>query len=95
MGRNARYGCRILQAVRRLLCWGSLMLLIRLLTGLVPEKIHFPGDFNRFIIRRVTYMELKRLVERYAEFDQVAFLAFHRFDCVLEDVAAIKALTGK
>ncbi|HAO1601426.1 TPA: phage major capsid protein, partial [Escherichia coli] len=33
--------------------------------------------------------------ERYAEFDQVAFLAFHRFDCVLEDVAAIKALTGK
>ncbi|ENC8743594.1 phage major capsid protein, partial [Escherichia coli] len=51
--------------------------------------------FNRFIIRRVTYMELKRLVERYAEFDQVAFLAFHRFDCVLEDVAAIKALTGK
>ncbi|EJD6358490.1 TPA: phage major capsid protein, partial [Escherichia coli] len=49
----------------------------------------------RFIIRRVTYMELKRLVERYAEFDQVAFLAFHRFDCVLEDVAAIKALTGK
>lgn len=95
MDRNARYGCRILQAVRQLLCWGSLMLLIRLLTGLVPEKNSFSGDFNRFIIRRVTYMELKRLVERYAEFDQVAFLAFHRFDCVLEDVAAIKALTGK
>ncbi len=72
------------------------MLLIRLLTGLVLEKNSFSsGDFNRFIIRRVTYMELKRLVERYAEFDQVAFLAFHRFDCVLEDVAAIKALTGK
>ncbi|STJ11790.1 prophage major capsid protein [Escherichia coli] len=33
-------------------------------------------------------MELKRLVERYAEFDQVAFLAFHRFDCVLEDVGS-------
>ncbi|MBL1054722.1 MAG: phage major capsid protein, partial [Escherichia coli] len=59
------------------------------------KKFIFLGDFNRFIIRRVTYMELKRLVERYAEFDQVAFLAFHRFDCVLEDVAAIKALTGK
>ncbi len=59
------------------------------------KKFIFSGNFNRFIIRRVTYMELKRLVERYAEFDQVAFLAFHRFDCVLEDVAAIKALTGK
>lgn len=63
--------------------------------GIGTGKNSFSGDFNRFIIRRVTYMELKRLVERYAEFDQVAFLAFHRFDCVLEDVAAIKALTGK
>ncbi|PMD81083.1 hypothetical protein A8A11_04075 [Escherichia coli] len=35
------------------------------------KKFIFLGDFNRFIIRRVTYMELKRLVERYAEFDQV------------------------
>ncbi len=40
-------------------------------------------------------MTLKRLVERYAEYDQTAFLAFHRFDCVLEDTAAIKALQGK
>ncbi|WP_437891133.1 phage major capsid protein [Phytobacter sp. V91] len=58
-------------------------------------KFAFFGDFNRFIIRRVAYMTLKRLVERYAEYDQTAFLAFHRFDCVLEDTAAIKALTGK
>ena len=39
--------------------------------------------------RRVSGMTLRRLVERYAEFDQVGFLAFHRFDCVLEDVSAI------
>lgn len=59
------------------------------------KKFAFLGDFDRFIIRRITYMTLKRLVERYAEYDQTAFLAFHRFDCVLEDVAAIKALVGK
>ncbi|OSN08359.1 phage capsid protein [Lonsdalea britannica] len=59
------------------------------------KKFVFCGDFDRFIIRRVAYMTLKRLVERFAEFDQTAFLAFHRFDCVLEDTAAIKALVGK
>lgn len=59
------------------------------------KKFMFCGDFNRFIIRRVSYMVLKRLVERYAEYDQTGFLAFHRFDCILEDTAAIKALVGK
>lgn len=59
------------------------------------KKFIFLGDFNRFVVRRVSYMTLKRLVERYAEYDQTAFLAFHRFDCVLEDTAAIKALVGK
>ncbi|MFC1121882.1 phage major capsid protein [Pasteurella multocida] len=59
------------------------------------KKFAYFGDFSRFIVRRVSYMTLKRLVERYAEFDQVGFLAFHRFDCVLEDTSAIKALTGK
>ena len=58
-------------------------------------KFIYFGDFNRFVVRRVAYMTLKRLVERYAEFDQTAFLAFHRFDCVLEDTSAIKALIGK
>lgn len=57
-------------------------------------KFMYAGDFQQFVIRRVRYMVLKRLVERYAEFDQTAFLAFHRFDCVLQDVAAIKALRG-
>ncbi|MFI0472246.1 phage major capsid protein [Halomonas sp. HMF6819] len=58
------------------------------------NKFLYAGDFKRFIIRRVRYMAIKRLVERYAEFDQTGFLAFHRFDCILEDTAAIKALVG-
>ncbi|ELA6496122.1 phage major capsid protein [Salmonella enterica] len=58
------------------------------------QKFIFCGDFNRFLIRRVRYMALKRLVERYAEYDQVGFLAFYRFDTLLEDTAAIKALVG-
>lgn len=58
------------------------------------QKFIFCGDFNRFLIRRVRYMALKRLVERYAEYDQVGFLAFYRFDTLLEDAAAIKALVG-
>lgn len=58
-------------------------------------KFMFAGDFDQFILRRVRYMVLKRLVERYAEFDQTGFLAFHRFGCVLQDTAAIKALQGK
>lgn len=53
------------------------------------------GDFSRFVVRRVQGMILKRLVERYAEFDQTGFLAFHRFDCLLEDNDAIKALVLK
>jgi len=61
----------------------------------VGKKFMFFGDWSSFIIRRVNYMVLKRLVERYAEYDQTGFLAFHRFDCVLEDTAAVKHLLGK
>ncbi|EGT4320320.1 phage major capsid protein [Cronobacter sakazakii] len=59
------------------------------------KQFVYCGDFDRFILRRVAYMTLMRLTERYAEFDQVGFLAFHRFDCALEDAAAVKALVGK
>lgn len=59
------------------------------------KKFMFGGDFSQFIVRRVRYMALKRLVERFSEFDQTGFLAFHRFGCVLQDSAAIKALQGK
>ena len=53
------------------------------------------GDFQRFIVRRTLGMTIKRLIERYAEFNQTAFIGFHRFDCLLEDVQAIKAMTLK
>lgn len=58
-------------------------------------KFMFAGDFSQFVIRRVRYMVLKRLTERYADYDQTGFLAFHRFGCVLQDLSAIKALQGK
>ena len=51
------------------------------------------GDFQSYVLRRVQYMALRRLTERYAEFDQMGFVAFHRFDGLLEDVAAISKLT--
>lgn len=50
------------------------------------------GDFTSVQIRRVRYMAIKRLSEKYAEFDQTGFLAFHRFDMVLEDLAAVKLM---
>lgn len=59
------------------------------------EKFMFAGDFDHFIVRDVRAMSMLRLAERYAEYDQTAFLAFHRFGCVLQDTAAIKALQGK
>ena len=59
------------------------------------NKVMYAGDWNKFILRRVRYMQLKRLNEVYAESDQTGFLAFHRFDTLLEDTEAIKALTWK
>lgn len=59
------------------------------------NKFMFFGDFDQLILRRVRYMILKRLVERFAEFDQTGFLAFHRMDCVLQDSDAIKSLQAK
>ena len=59
------------------------------------KKFMYAGDFNELVLRAVRSMTLKRLVERYAEYGQVAFLAFLRFGIVLQDKAAIKALAGK
>lgn len=41
------------------------------------------GDFNKYLIRDVLGVTLLRLEERYAEFHQVAFLAFSRHDADL------------
>lgn len=59
------------------------------------NKFMFGGDFSQFVVRRVRYMALKRLVERFAEFDQTGFMAFARFGCCLQDTAAMGALVGK
>jgi HK97 family phage major capsid protein len=53
------------------------------------------GDFSYFQIRRVKGMALRRLDEKYAEAGLVGFLMFHRFDALLEDTAAVKALSVK
>jgi HK97 family phage major capsid protein len=43
------------------------------------------GDFSTYYIRDVNGVVLRRLDERYAEFNQVAFLAFSRHDGALVD----------
>lgn len=59
------------------------------------KKFMFAGDWNEVVLRAVRSLILKRLVERYAEYGQVGFLAFVRFGLVLQDTAAVKALVGK
>lgn len=43
------------------------------------------GDFSKVLIRDVTGIGMLRLVERYAEFLQVGFLAFSRHDVMILD----------
>ena len=43
------------------------------------------GDLQKFIIRKVRDMQVIRLVERYADFGQVGFIAFSRVDSNLVD----------
>lgn len=59
-------------------------------TGLKP--IVFGDIAAGFIVRDVAGIPVRRLVERYAEFGQVAFLGFHRADSAVVDANAFKAL---
>ena len=43
------------------------------------------GDLSKFIIRKVREMSVLRLVERYADYGQVGFIAFSRVDSQLVD----------
>ncbi|HLY57760.1 MAG TPA: phage major capsid protein, partial [Stellaceae bacterium] len=43
------------------------------------------GDFSNYFIRRVRGMQVLRLTERYADFNQTGFLAFQRWDGNLVD----------
>jgi HK97 family phage major capsid protein len=57
--------------------------------GAGKEPLIF-GDLNSYMIRQVNGSRIKRLEERFAEFDQVAFLGFMRFDGQLLNTAAVK-----
>ncbi|MDX3162432.1 phage major capsid protein [Streptomyces scabiei] len=49
------------------------------------------GDFKAgFLIRQVQSVQTLRLVERYAEYLQVAFLGFARMDGMIQDSAAVR-----
>jgi HK97 family phage major capsid protein len=48
------------------------------------------GNFSKFVVRDVLAVTLLRLVERYAEFGQVGFIAFSRHDSRAINSAALK-----
>jgi HK97 family phage major capsid protein len=50
------------------------------------------GAFSRYVVRRVRGLVVRRLDERYAEFGQMAYIGFARFDGELLDTAAVKHL---
>jgi HK97 family phage major capsid protein len=43
------------------------------------------GDFRKYFIRRITGARVLRLVERYADYNQIGFVAFQRWDGALID----------
>lgn len=51
------------------------------------------GAFNKYVTRIVNEMAVRRLVERYADYDQIGFIGFMRIDGELLDTAAVKRLT--
>lgn len=51
------------------------------------------GYLPEYYVRMVTGVQLLRLVERYADYAQVGFLAFQRMDGAVMDSSAIKKLT--
>lgn len=54
------------------------------------NKVIAYGDWDNFTIRRVNDFSLRRLSERYAEFDQTAFFGLARMDSFVENSSAIK-----
>lgn len=56
------------------------------------QKIMACGDWDAYKIRRVNGFSLRRLTERYAELDQVAFFGLARMDAFVSDSSAIKYL---
>lgn len=59
--------------------------------GATNKSVAF-GAFNRYVTRMVKQFAIRRLIERYADYDQVGFIGFMRIDGELLDTAAIKTL---
>jgi HK97 family phage major capsid protein len=51
----------------------------------VTRKVLLFGDLSKYLIRRVRDLSVLRLEERYAEFGQVAFIGFARYDGAMLD----------
>ena len=64
--------------------------------GVNTQKGILFGDFKKYIVRRVRPTVLIRLVERYADYHQIGYLAFERLDGNLLDAGThpIKYGTG-
>lgn len=56
------------------------------------EKSVIFGAMNRYVVRMVLMFAVRRLTERYADYDQVGFVGFTRADGELLDAAAVKHL---
>lgn len=54
-------------------------------TVVTATKTILFGDFMKYKIREVSAVRMRRLVERYADFDQDGFVSFMRFDSDLLD----------
>lgn len=63
-------------------------------TQAASAKIMVFGDFSKFFIREVQGIVMRRLVERYADYDQVGLVGFMRTDSVVVDSAGLKLLTN-
>jgi len=50
------------------------------------------GDHQRYVVRRVKEFMIRRLVERYADYDQVGFIGFARYDGALVDHVGVVAM---
>jgi len=50
------------------------------------------GDFKEYVIRDTMGITMRRLVERYADYHQVGFVAIKRMDGELMDTAAVKTM---
>lgn len=59
-------------------------------TSATGDKIVAYGDWSKFNIRIVNDFTLKVLSERYAEYDQTAYVGLMRTDSFLENTAAVK-----